>query len=76
MRRSTKAGLAGPRALVPAAVVLPLSCGGGTTSPWADQGGPPRVVATFPPLACFVRNVGGNHVGVLSLCTSSGPHEF
>jgi zinc transport system substrate-binding protein len=75
MRRSTKASLAGLGAVVAAAVVLPLSCGGGS-KPWAGLGGPPRVVATFPPLDCFVQNVGGKHVGVLSLCTASGPHEF
>jgi ABC-type Zn uptake system ZnuABC Zn-binding protein ZnuA len=75
MRRSTKLGLAGLGALLGAAVVLPLSCGGGS-DPWAGLGGPPRVVATFPPLYCFVRNVGGPHVAVLSICTSSGPHDF
>jgi ABC-type Zn uptake system ZnuABC Zn-binding protein ZnuA len=33
------------------------------------------VVASFPPLACFVRNVGGDRVGVISVCTVEGPHE-
>ncbi len=75
MRKSTKASLAVVGAAMAAAVVLPLSCGGGT-DPWAGLGGPPHVVATFPPIDCFVQNVGSRHVGVLSLCTTTGPHEF
>jgi ABC-type Zn uptake system ZnuABC Zn-binding protein ZnuA len=74
MRRSTKAGLAALGAAVAAAIVLPLSCGGGS-GPWDGLGGPPRVVATFAPLDCFVQNVGGSHVAVLSLCTTDGPHD-
>jgi ABC-type Zn uptake system ZnuABC Zn-binding protein ZnuA len=44
--------------------------------PWKGQSGPPHVVATFPPLACFARNVGGAHVGVLTICKEEGPHEY
>jgi len=75
MRRSTKLGLVGLGAVLAAAVVLPLSCGG-PKDPWEGLPGPPRVVATFPPLACFAQNVGGNHIGVLTLCTATGPHEY
>jgi ABC-type Zn uptake system ZnuABC Zn-binding protein ZnuA len=75
MRRSTILAWAGLGTILAAAVLLPLSCGG-SQDPWQGLPGPPRVVATFPPLACFVQNVGGDHVGVLSLCTAQGPHEF
>src|SRR4051794_27372475 len=44
--------------------------------PWKGQAGPPRVVASFPPLACFVRNVGGAQIGVVTICTGQGPHEY
>jgi zinc transport system substrate-binding protein len=43
---------------------------------WADRGGPPRVLVSFPPLYSFVKSVGGDQVGVISLCTTSGPHHF
>jgi ABC-type Zn uptake system ZnuABC Zn-binding protein ZnuA len=75
MRTDPKLVLIGLGALLAAAAVLPVSCGG-PTDPWKGLAGPPRVVATFPPLACFAENVGGNPVGVLTLCTSKGPHEF
>jgi ABC-type Zn uptake system ZnuABC Zn-binding protein ZnuA len=78
MRSRTKAGLAGLGTVVAAAGVLSLLCGGcgGGSNPWQGLGGPPRVVATIPPIDCFVQNVGGSYVGVLSLCTAQGPHEF
>jgi ABC-type Zn uptake system ZnuABC Zn-binding protein ZnuA len=44
--------------------------------PWAGKGGPPRVVVTFAPLACFVRNVAGEHAGVITLCKEQGPHDY
>lgn len=43
---------------------------------WNNRGGPPRVVVTIPALDNFVRNVGGNHVGVVCLCTTQGPHHY
>ena len=43
---------------------------------WAGKDGPPRVVVTFPPLVSFVKAVGGDHVGVICLCTDTGPHEY
>src|SRR5271166_6586126 len=36
----------------------------------------PRVVVTIPPLASFVKGVGGEHVTVHSLCTNQGPHQY
>jgi ABC-type Zn uptake system ZnuABC Zn-binding protein ZnuA len=35
-----------------------------------------NVLASTPPLDCFVRNVAGRHARVLCLCTSTGPHQF
>jgi ABC-type Zn uptake system ZnuABC Zn-binding protein ZnuA len=64
--------------------VLLLPGCGGAPDPWAKfEGGPPRVIASFPPLYCFARNVaganqdqGGIDAAVLSLLTTVGPHEF
>lgn len=47
-----------------------------STDEWEGKGGPPRVVVSFPPLYSFVKNVGGDHVAVVSLCTGNGPHHF
>jgi ABC-type Zn uptake system ZnuABC Zn-binding protein ZnuA len=44
--------------------------------PWGADSKSPRVVTTIAPLACFVQNVGGDHVSVICLCTSRGPHHF
>jgi ABC-type Zn uptake system ZnuABC Zn-binding protein ZnuA len=45
--------------------------------PWKRvQGGPPRVLTSFPPLYCLAKNVGGTDVGVLSLLDRSGPHGY
>jgi zinc transport system substrate-binding protein len=45
-------------------------------APWEGLGGPPRVVVSFPPLYSFVKQAGGSHVGVISLCTETGPHHY
>ncbi len=47
-----------------------------STPVWRNRGGPPRVVVTIPALDDFVRNIGGNHVGVVCLCTTQGPHHY
>jgi ABC-type Zn uptake system ZnuABC Zn-binding protein ZnuA len=44
--------------------------------PWEGKPGPPRVVVSFPPLYSFVKTVGGKHVGAISLCTTTGPHQY
>jgi zinc transport system substrate-binding protein len=54
---------------------LLVGCGP-AADPWAGQPGPPRVVVSFAPLECFVRNVGGDNVGVLSICSTGSPHHF
>jgi zinc transport system substrate-binding protein len=45
-------------------------------SPWEGVGGPPRIVVSIPPLYSFVKQVGGDHVGVICLCTQTGPHSY
>src|SRR5579871_5904636 len=47
-----------------------------STTAWQNRGGPPRVVVTIPALDNFVRNVGGDHVGIYCLCTVEGPHQY
>jgi zinc transport system substrate-binding protein len=47
-----------------------------STPLWRNRGGPPRVVVTIPALDNFVRNVGGDHVGIVCLCTTQGPHHY
>ncbi len=57
------------------ATVVVLGCGK-ARDPWEGQPGPPRVVASFAPIACFVMNVAGEDAGVLTLATSNGPHHY
>ncbi len=47
-----------------------------STPVWSGRQGPPRVVVTIPALDNFVRSVGGDHVGVVCLCTAQGPHHY
>jgi zinc transport system substrate-binding protein len=49
-----------------------------STPVWQNRGAPdgPRVVVTIPALDSFVRNVGGERVGIICLCTSKGPHHY
>jgi ABC-type Zn uptake system ZnuABC Zn-binding protein ZnuA len=72
-----------PRLLYPllactGVLVLAIGMGGCLKPPddWAGKGGPPRVLVSFPPVYSFVKSVGGDQVGVISLCTTSGPHHF
>src|SRR5438128_1210945 len=58
------------------ALLIGFSGCGRVSNPWEGQGGPPRVVASFPPAAAFVRAVGGDRVGLLTLCTTTGPHDY
>jgi zinc transport system substrate-binding protein len=64
--------------LIVAALVLAGSFWGcsRSTPVWNNRGGPPRVVVTIPALDNFVRNVGGEHVAVICLCTVQGPHQY
>jgi ABC-type Zn uptake system ZnuABC Zn-binding protein ZnuA len=63
--------------LVAPALVLLLGLSGcvGPQNPWGDAPSP-RVIVTIPPLYSFVKNVGGKHVAIRCLCTSTGPHQY
>ena len=79
--RRTAAGLAfgtlAAFAVLSLFVILLLhGCGSAEQNPWQKLPGPPRVVASFPPLACFAMNVGGDDAGVLTICAGKGPHGF
>jgi ABC-type Zn uptake system ZnuABC Zn-binding protein ZnuA len=58
------------------AAALTLSGCSSAEDPWKNKPGPPRVVVSFPPLVSFVKNVGGEQVGVYCICTTTGPHEY
>jgi zinc transport system substrate-binding protein len=60
---------------VAAAVVVLPGCST-QPDPWAGQPGPPRVVVSIAPLYSFVKQVGGDRVGVVCLCTQNGPHDY
>lgn len=47
-----------------------------STPVWQNRSGKPRVVVTIPALDNFVRNVGGDRVGIVCLCTTQGPHHY
>jgi ABC-type Zn uptake system ZnuABC Zn-binding protein ZnuA len=55
-------------------LLLANGCGR-VPDPWEGKAGPPRVVASFPPLYCFTQNVAGEHAGIISICLDKGPHE-
>ncbi len=44
-------------------------------NPWPSAEGP-KVLASFPPMYCFAKNVAGEDAVVVSLLTSTGPHGF
>lgn len=44
--------------------------------PWKGVPGSPKVLVTFPPLFSMVKQVGGDGVAVLCLCTTTGPHHY
>src|SRR5262245_36038657 len=57
-------------------LLVSLSGCGRVADPWEGKGGPPRVVASFPPAAAFARAVGGDRIGLVPLCTTTGPHDY
>jgi ABC-type Zn uptake system ZnuABC Zn-binding protein ZnuA len=63
--------------LLALAVTLAALAGCGKASdPWEGKGGPPRVVTSFAPLACWTKNVAGGRGALVNLCTTVGPHDF
>ncbi len=45
-------------------------------NPWAGQGGPPRVLTSFPPIYSLTKSVAGSDAAVLPLLTNQGPHNY
>lgn len=62
-------------AVLPVGLALVPSCAR-HADVWEGLGGPPRVVVSFAPLYSFVKSVGGDHVGVICLTTTTGPHDY
>lgn len=62
--------------LLPLVLVVPLAGCGNPAEGWPAGKPGPKVVASFPPLACFAMNVGGDEVAVRSAMTHAGPHNF
>lgn len=56
--------------------MLALSGCGKMDNPWKDKGGPPRVVASFPPLTSWVKKLSDDRAAVITLCTTIGPHDY
>lgn len=56
-------------------LLAPLAGCGDPAAGWPAKPGP-KVVASFPPIACFAQNVGGDDVTVRSAMTHAGPHDF
>ncbi len=71
MRRVTRVWATGVLAILAAGF---LGCSK-TEGPWQGQGGPPRVLVSFPPLYSFTKSVAGKDAAVLCLMVSQGPHE-
>src|SRR5437868_14381356 len=74
MKRPRKAAIL--LGLLAASVLLVWSGCGSMPDGWEDQPGPPRVLVSFPPLYSFVKSVAGDQAGVISLCTTEGPHDY
>src|SRR5260370_41955346 len=62
--------------LLAAGAALAWSGCGAIKTGWEGLPGPPRVLASFPPVACFAQNVGEGQAGIMPLCTTIGPHGY
>ncbi len=72
--RTSVAGTLAVVALLAVAALLP-GCRA-PEDPWKDvPGGRPRVLTSFAPIYCFAKAVAGPDVAVLSLLTTTGPHD-
>jgi zinc transport system substrate-binding protein len=60
------------------AVVTAAGLSGCTTEkdPWEAKKAGPKVVVSFPPLYCMVKNVAGDDAQVVTLLKAQGPHEY
>lgn len=60
---------------MPLGLLSTLGCSGDGESVWPDKPGP-KVLVSFPPLYSFAASIGGDHVNVVSMLTSHGPHGY
>jgi ABC-type Zn uptake system ZnuABC Zn-binding protein ZnuA len=44
--------------------------------PWLEVPGKFKVLVSFPPLYSMVKSVAGDRAAVISLCTTTGPHDY
>jgi ABC-type Zn uptake system ZnuABC Zn-binding protein ZnuA len=62
---------------VAAGILLAAGLGGCSKPPEAwPEGKKPRILVSFAPLYCFAANVAGPDAVVLSLLTTTGPHDY
>jgi ABC-type Zn uptake system ZnuABC Zn-binding protein ZnuA len=44
--------------------------------PWLEVPGKLKVLVSFPPLYSMVKSIAGDRAAVISLCTTTGPHDY
>ena len=59
------------------ALLLPLSLGcAQMPDPWLEVPGKFKVLVSFPPIYSMVKSIAGDRAAVISLCTTTGPHDY
>lgn len=61
--------------LFPLLLSLALGCAK-MPDPWLEVPGKFKVLVSFPPLYGMVKSVAGDRAAVISLCTTTGPHDY
>ena len=61
--------------LFPLLLSLALGCAK-MPDPWVDVPGKFKVLVSFPPLYSMVKSIAGDRAAVISLCTTTGPHDY
>lgn len=61
--------------LFPLLLSLALGCAK-MQDPWLEVPGKFKVLVSFPPLYSMVKSVAGDRAAVISLCTTTGPHDY
>lgn len=61
--------------LFPLLLSLALGCAK-MPDPWLEVPGKFKVLVSFPPLYSMVKSVAGDRAAVISLCTTTGPHDY
>lgn len=44
--------------------------------PWLEVPGKFKILVSFPPIYSMVKSIVGERAGVISLCTTTGPHDY